>query len=129
VKSDILKIVADFDVLTTGFDPMFAHQMSGELAEEGMGMAKHGQTATAMTPPIHKLEALYSLGLVVQAESPLLRWEWTNLQIKRNQAGLMQAEKAKGGNSNVQAAKIDGPVSQLFALGTAIASDALSSII
>ncbi len=116
VRKDIIGICAAYNVQAVAYDPMFATESAIELGEAGLEMLAMGQTFTHMHPPLHKLELLIARGEIGQVASPVLRWQWGNTNVIYNAGGLMRLNKG-GSATGVRAAKIDGPASQVMALG------------
>ncbi|MBO8169973.1 MAG: terminase large subunit [Thermoanaerobacteraceae bacterium] len=111
IKADILKDAKKFRLIDMNVDRLFqAHQLSMELADEGLIVVGMGQGFTSMAAPVQEFERRLLARKLKHGGNPVLRWMADNVAIKIDPAGNKKPDKA---NSQ---GKIDGIVAAIMAL-------------
>jgi phage terminase large subunit-like protein len=77
-------------------------------------MFPFGQGFISMSSPTKELERLVKDGRLKHDGNPVTRWMMGNVLLANDPAGNIKINKAKSGD------KVDGPVSIVMALGTAM---------
>ena len=120
VKTDILRIVADYDLRTSAYDRWNSSQTIIDLQNEGMECNPFGQGYGSMSAPTKEFEKLVLTGKIEHFGNPVLRWMLASTLVKTDPAGNIKPDKEKSTQ------KIDGIVAAIMALGewmTAQAND------
>jgi phage terminase large subunit-like protein len=118
IKAKICELATKFDIKDIAFDRFNASQLVIELQNEGLTMFPFGQGFVSMSSPTKELERLVKDGKLRHAGNPVTRWMMSNILLRTDPAGNIKIDKAKSGD------KVDGPVSIVMALGTAMQSEA-----
>lgn len=113
VEQHIRDLCARFKVEEIAFDPAFGRVMMANLAEDGLPAVEHRQGWVSMGPAVKELERVMLAGLFRHGGNPILRWNFENVQVETDKAGVRMFHKAKSGN------KIDGAVAAAMAVGRA----------
>lgn len=118
VEDCIREACARFAVREIAFDPTYARSMMAALAEDGLPAVEFRQGWVSMAPAVKELERAILAREVRHGGHPVLRWNFSNLQIETDKAGNRMMHKAKSGN------KIDGAVACAMAVARAAADEA-----
>lgn len=111
VKAQILEDSRRFNLVDLNIDRLFqAHQLAGELAEEGLDVIGLGQGFLSMSAPTKELERRLLGRKVNHGRHPVLRWCLDNTALKTDPAGNVKPDKERS------QAKIDGIVALIMAL-------------
>lgn len=113
VEAHIRELCARFNVQEAAFDPAFGRVMLADLAEDGLPAAEMRQGWVTMGPAVKELERVILAGLLRHGGHPILRWNFENVQVETDKAGVRMFHKGKSGN------KIDGAVACAMAVGRA----------
>jgi phage terminase large subunit-like protein len=116
IKAKICELATKYDIKDIAFDRFNASQLVIELQNEGLTMFPFGQGFVSMSTPTKELERLVKDGKLRHAGNPVTRWMMSNILLRTDPAGNIKIDKAKSGD------KVDGPVSIVMALGTAMQS-------
>ncbi len=116
IKAKICELATKFDIKDVAFDRFNASQLVIELQNEGLTMFPFGQGFVSMSTPTKELERLVKDGKLRHAGNPVTRWMMSNILLRTDPAGNIKIDKGKSGD------KVDGPVSIVMALGTAMQS-------
>lgn len=111
VKTDILRIVARYDLRTSAYDRWNSSQTIIDLQNEGMECNPFGQGYGSMSAPTKEFEKLVLTEKIEHFGNPVLRWMLASTVVKTDPAGNIKPDKEK----SVQ--KIDGIVAAIMALG------------
>lgn len=111
VKTDILRIVADYDLRTSAYDRWNSSQTIIDLQNEGMECNPFGQGYGSMSAPTKEFEKLVLTGKIEHFGNPVLRWMLASTLVKTDPAGNIKPDKEKSTQ------KIDGIVAAIMALG------------
>jgi len=115
VRSRINEITKKYRVKEIAFDPWAATQLAAQLQDEdGMTMVEFGQGYKSMSEPSKVLIRLLLGNELRHAGHPIMRWQASNVVACEDPAGNVKMNKAKS------AARIDGIVAMVMALGRAI---------
>lgn len=118
IKSKICELCTKYDVKDIAFDRFNASQLVIELQNEGIVMFPYGQGFVSMSTPTKELERMVKNKQLRHGGNPVTRWMMSNVLLRTDPAGNVKIDKAKSGD------KVDGPVSIVMALGTAMQSAA-----
>jgi len=113
VEAHIRELCARFNVQEVAFDPAFGRVMMADLAEDGLPAVEMRQGWVSMGPAVKELERVMLSGRFRHGGNPILRWNFENVQVETDKAGVRMFHKAKSGN------KIDGAVACAMAVGRA----------
>lgn len=118
VKRQILEDAERFRIVDLGVDRLFqAHQLAGELMDEGLAVVGIGQGFLSMAAPMKELERRLLARKIRHGGNPLLRWMADNVTVKQDPAGNLKPDKASSQG------KIDGIVALAMALDRAMRHD------
>lgn len=118
IKAKIVQLATEYDIKDIAFDRFNASQLVIELQNEGITMFPFGQGFVSMSTPTKELERMVKNKQLRHANNPVTRWMMSNVLLRTDPAGNVKIDKAKSGD------KVDGPVSIVMALGTAMQSAA-----
>jgi phage terminase large subunit-like protein len=118
IKAKIMQLATEYDIKDIAFDRFNASQLVIELQNEGITMFPFGQGFVSMSTPTKELERMVKNKQLRHANNPVTRWMMSNVLLRTDPAGNVKIDKAKSGD------KVDGPVSIVMALGTAMQSAA-----
>ena len=114
IKAKIIELAQQYDIKDIAFDRFNASQLVIDLQNEGLQMFPFGQGFISMSSPTKELERLVKDNRLKHDGNPVTRWMMGNILLKSDPAGNIKIDKAKSGD------KVDGPVSIVMALGTAM---------
>ncbi len=100
-----------------GYDPAFAPDVAQRLAAQ-FTTIEIPQNYNFMTSPCYTLEGLLKSRRVAHAGHPILRWNVSNVEVKRDEAGRLRPVKPRVVGQHRK--RIDGVVALLMALGVAL---------
>ena len=115
IKAQILRDAELYQLVDLNIDRLFqAHQLAGELMEEGLTVVGMGQGFLSMAAPMKELERRLLHGKIRHGGNPVLRWMAGNVAVKQDPAGNLKPDKA------TSQGKIDGIVALVMALDRAM---------
>jgi phage terminase large subunit-like protein len=114
IKAKIIELAQQYDIKDIAFDRFNASQLVIDLQNEGLQMFPFGQGFISMSSPTKELERLVKDAQLKHDGNPVTRWMMGNILLKSDPAGNIKIDKSKSGD------KVDGPVSIVMALGTAM---------
>ena len=114
IKAQIVELAQEFEIKDIAYDRFNASQLVIDLQNEGLQMYPFGQGFISMSSPTKELERLVKDGRLKHDGNPVTRWMMGNVLLASDPAGNIKINKAKSGD------KVDGPVSIVMALGTAM---------
>ena len=114
IKAKICELSTKFDIKDIAFDRYNSSQLVIELQNEGLSLFSFGQGFVSMSAPTMELERLVKERQIKHEGNPVTRWQMGNIMLRTDPAGNIKIDKAKSGD------KVDGPVSIVMALGTAM---------
>ena len=115
VESQIRELCARFNVQEIAFDPTFGRSMMADLVEDGLPAVEFRQGWVSMAPAVKELERVILARQLRHGGNPVLRWNFSNVQVETDKAGNRMFHKGKSGN------KIDGAVAAAMAVARAAA--------
>jgi len=121
IKTTIERDMDTFDMVSLGYDPWSAAQLTTDLYNDGAPLVKVRQGYASMSPPLKELQRLLLAGT---AEAPLLRhggnpaarWMVDNLAVSTDPAGNVKPDRASAAD------KIDAVAALVDALSEAMAA-------
>ncbi|MEC4590564.1 terminase TerL endonuclease subunit [Nitrospirillum amazonense] len=122
VEDCIRDLVDRFDVREIAFDPYLGQQMMAALGEDGLPVVAVRQGALTMGPAIRDLEHAIVGGRLAHGGHPILRWNFANVVVETDKAGLKAFNKGKARD------RIDGAVACAMAVSRAMAGDSGRSV-
>lgn len=115
IKAQILRDAESYQLVDLNIDRLFqAHQLAGELMDEGLTVVGMGQGFLSMAAPMKELERRLLHGKIRHGGNPVLRWMAGNVAVKQDPAGNLKPDKA------TSQGKIDGIVALVMALDRAM---------
>jgi phage terminase large subunit-like protein len=115
VERFIRELCARFNVKEIAFDPTFGRSMMADLTQDGLPAVEFRQGWVSMGPAVKELERVILSGQLMHGGHPVLRWNFENVQVETDKAGVRMFHKARSGN------KIDGAVACAMAVARAAA--------
>jgi phage terminase large subunit-like protein len=115
VEGQIRELCARFNVQEIAFDPTFGRSMMADLVADGLPAVEFRQGWVSMGPAVKELERVILSNSLLHGGNPVLRWNFENVQVETDKAGVRMFHKGKSGN------KIDGAVATAMAVARAAA--------
>lgn len=115
VEDCIREAAARFAVREAAFDPTYGRSMMADLNQDGIPAVEFRQGWVSMAPAVKELERVILARALRHGGHPVLRWNFSNVQIETDKAGNRMMHKGKSGN------KIDGAVATAMAVARAAA--------
>jgi phage terminase large subunit-like protein len=115
VERKIRDICGQYNVQEIAFDPTFGRTMMADLVADGLPAVEFRQGWVSMGPAVKELERVILSGQFQHGGNPVLRWNFENVQVETDKAGVRMFHKGKSGN------KIDGAVATAMAVARAAA--------
>lgn len=116
IRKDILKIAEKFKVKEVAIDRFNAQSMMTKLMDDGIEVVAFSQTPASMSPACKELEKLVLRRELKHDGNEILRWNMSNIQLRRDSNDNIKIDKGKSQE------KVDGAVAMVMALGRAIAN-------
>lgn len=113
IEAFIRELCARFNVMEIAFDPWGSRGMMANLAEDGLPAVEMRQGLITMAPAIKELERAILGRRLRHGGHPILRWHFSNIAVKIDDAGNMKFTKGKSKD------KIDGAQATAMAVGRA----------
>ncbi len=117
VEDHIRELCARFNVQEVAFDPTFGRSMMSSLNEDGITAVEFRQGWVSMAPAVKELERAILSGGFIHGGHPVLRWNFSNIQVETDKAGNRMFHKSRSGN------KIDGAVAAAMAVARAASGE------
>lgn len=117
IRDDILRLNEDFKIVSAGFDPWKAVEISRDLMEEGMDMVEVRQTVANLGAPSLRFEEIVLGRRIRHAGHPVLRWMASNTTVIRDSNGNIRPDKRSPNK------RIDGIVAAIMALARIMAKE------
>jgi phage terminase large subunit-like protein len=118
IKKTIERDSEKFRIVSIGYDPWNATQLSIELQNEGYNVLEFRQGFGSMAAPTRELMRLLAGNMIVHGGQPVLTWCASNLSVKTDPAGNAKPDKQKSSD------RIDGIVALIMGLGRAMVKEA-----
>lgn len=122
VEDKVRELCDTYDVREIAFDPYLAQQLMGNLGEDGFPVVAMRQGSLTMGPAIRDLEMAIVGGQMAHGGHPILRWNFSNVVVETDKAGLKAFSKGKARD------RIDGAVTCAMAVSRAVNGDGGGSI-
>lgn len=116
IRADIEKIAEFYNIREIAYDRYNATETILELMDDGLTMVPFGQGYRDMSPPTKDIETKIIAHKIIHNGNPVLRWNFSNVVVKTDEAGNIKPDK----NKSVE--KIDGAVAAIMAYGRASVS-------
>jgi phage terminase large subunit-like protein len=110
ITSRIIEICKQYKCEYINIDPYRAATIVNTLTNDGVKVFDYGQGFKQMHDVTETLEKLVLSGDFRHGDSPILRWQMSNLTVERNSYGHIRPSKKSADN------KIDGCVATLMAM-------------
>lgn len=117
VEDQVRELCASFNVREIAFDPHLARNMLNNLLEDGLPAVEMRQGWVTMAPAVKELERAILGGGFRHGGHPVLRWNFSNIEVRTDPAGNRMFHKGKSKD------KIDGAVAAAMAVARAHAGD------
>ncbi|WOI55124.1 terminase large subunit [Palleronia sp. LCG004] len=117
VEEHIRELCARFNVREIAFDPTYGRHMMGNLNDDGFPVTEFRQGWVTMAPAVKELERAILARTFVHGGHPVLRWNFSNIQLRIDPAGNRSFHKGKSGD------KIDGAVATAMAVARCAADE------
>ena len=114
VEAFVRELCARFNVMEVAFDPWGSRGMMANMVDDGLPAVEMRQGLITMAPAIKELERAILGRRLRHGGHPILRWHFSNIAVKTDDAGNMKFTKAKSKD------KIDGAVATAMAVGRAM---------
>lgn len=121
VEDHLRELCARFNVQEIAFDPTYGRSMMADLTEDGLPAVEFRQGWVSMAPAVKELERAILSGGFVHGGHPVLRWNFSNIQVETDKAGNRMFHKGKSGN------KIDGAVATAMAVARASEGETMTT--
>jgi len=112
IHKRIAEVKDEFDIYALGFDPWNAQQTATEMTDMGINCLEVRQGYKTMSPAMKELEKLIVSKNLRHGNNPVLRWNFSNVEVKSDENGNIRPTKGKGKKSQ----KIDGIVALINAI-------------
>lgn len=113
IRADIQKIAEFYNIQEIAYDRYNATETILELMDDGLTMVPFGQGYRDMSPPTKDIETKIIAHQIIHNNNPVLRWNFSNVIVKKDEAGNIKPDKAKS------VEKIDGAVAAIMAFDRA----------
>lgn len=119
IRAQVRRDAERFRVLSLGFDPYNASQLTNDLASDGLPLVKVRQGYLTLSAPTKQMQRIVMKGTethprLVHGGNPVTRWCMDNLAVTVDPAGNVKPDKKKSGD------KIDGIAALVNALSEAM---------
>ena len=117
IRDKINKLADIYSIQEIAFDPFNATHIATQLGEEdGHKMIQFRQGMLSMNEPCKEFERLIISENINHGQNQVMRWQASNIAVKTDPSGNIRPIKP----ASDQAAKIDGIVSAIMAVGRAM---------
>lgn len=126
IRTQVGRDAENFRILSIGFDPYNASQITNDLAADGMNLVKVRQGFLTLSSPTKQLQRLVLMGkpskpMLMHGGNPVTRWCVDNLAVAIDPAENVKPDKKKSGD------KIDGVAALVNALSEAMSEELVRS--
>ena len=118
VKAKIFEVCEKYQVQSIAFDRWNSSQLVIECIEEGLKMSAFGMGYKSLSPAAKEIEAKVLTNDLIYFNDPLIRWQFSNVQLETDPAGNIKPNKAKSSD------KIDSIMAMCMAVGEEMYSEA-----
>ena len=117
VEDQVRELCARFNVMEIAFDPHLARNMLNDLLEDGFPAVEFRQGWVSMAPAVKELERAIIGRRFRHGGHPVLRWNFSNIEVRTDSAGNRAFHKGKSKD------KIDGAVAAAMAVARCAADE------
>lgn len=117
VEDHIRELCARHQVREIAFDPTYGRHMMANLGDDGFPVVEFRQGWVTMAPAVKELERAILARRFKHGGHPVLRWNFSNIQLRIDPAGNRSFHKGKSGD------KIDGAVAAAMAVARCAADE------
>ena len=126
IRAQVKRDAEKFRILSIGFDPYNASQITNDLAADGMNLVKVRQGFLTLSSPTKQLQRLVLMGkpskpMLIHGGNPVSRWCVDNLAVEIDAAENVKPSKKLAGD------KIDGVAALVNALSEAMSEELVRS--
>ena len=114
VRRDINELGKKYEIREIAIDRWNSAHLQSQLKGDGFEMVQFGQGFASMAAPTSELEKIILAREIRHGGHPVLRWNVSNVAVKKDAAGNMKPDKSRSSE------KIDGVVAMIMALGRAM---------
>lgn len=118
IEAKIIELSKLYNIKSIAYDRYDSTETVLTLTEDGITMSKYGQGFASMSAPTKKLEEIVLANQLEHMANPALRWQMTNVELKKDPAGNIKPDKGAARQ------KIDGVVALIMAIGEQITCEA-----
>ena len=118
VKAKIFEVCEKYNVQSIAFDRWNASQLVVECIEEGVKMSPFGMGYKSLSPAAKEIEAKILTNDFIYNNDPLIRWQFSNVQLMIDPAGNIKPAKDRSSD------KIDSIVALCMAVGEELFTEA-----
>lgn len=119
IRNDIIELTERFDVRSVAVDPWNSLQLAVSLNDEGIETVTFSQGYAQMNEPSKELERMLIEHELRHNNHPVATWMARNVHVRRDPSDNIRPVKPERGG----AAKIDGIVALIMAIGRAITDE------
>lgn len=117
VEDQVRELCARFNVMEIAVDPHLARNMLNDLLEDGFPAVEFRQGWVSMAPAVKELERAIIGRRFRHGGHPVLRWNFSNIEVRTDSAGNRAFHKGKSKD------KIDGAVASAMAVARCAADE------
>ncbi|MEM9765856.1 MAG: terminase TerL endonuclease subunit, partial [Pseudomonadota bacterium] len=117
VEDHIRELCARHQVREIAFDPTYGRHTMANLGDDGFPVVEFRQGWVTMAPAVKELERAILARRFKHGGHPVLRWNFSNIQLRIDPAGNRSFHKGKSGD------KIDGAVAAAMAVARCAADE------
>ena len=117
VEDQVRELYARYNVREIAFDPHLARNMLNNLLEDGFPAVEFRQGWVSMAPAVKELERAIIGRQFRHGGHPILRWNFSNIEVRTDSAGNRAFHKGKSRD------KIDGAVASAMAVARCAAGE------
>ncbi len=122
VEAKVRELCRTLNVQEVAFDPHMAQGMMQRLREDGLPAVEMRQGWITMAPAIHELERAIVAGRFQHGGHPVLRWNFANVAVVKDDAGNRKFSKGRSTD------RIDGAQAAAMAVGRAMHGESGQSV-
>lgn len=126
IRAQVNRDAENFRILSIGFDPYNASQITNDLGADGINLVKVRQGFLTLSSPTKQMQRLVLMGtpekpMLAHGGNPVTRWCVDNLAVAMDPAENVKPDKKKSGD------KIDGVAALVNALSEAMNEELVRS--
>ncbi len=114
IRRDINELNTRYEIREIAIDRWNSTHLQTQLAGDGFQVVQFGQGFASMAASTSERDEMILARKIRHGGHPVLRWNISNVAVKRDAAGNVKHDKSKSSD------KIDGVVAMIMALGRAM---------